>query len=77
MMNRIMVVYTPKNGTVASNLIIYNDIKGVTCEQLGNTFYGREADIMYEYFKNAEIKENDKVMSYGVYVSEREDEEDV
>ena len=67
-MNRIEIIYTTAKGSIASNLRIANDIKGLTCEQLGTTFYGREADIMLEYFKNATIKENDKVMSYGIFI---------
>lgn len=67
-MNRIMVDYTPQKGNIASNLKIYNDIKGLTQEKIGHTFYGRDADIMWQYFKNATIKENSEVMSYGLYV---------
>ena len=73
-MNRIMVVYKPQENTVASNLQIYNDIKGYTCEKIGHTFYGREADIMFEYFKNASIKKNDNVMRYGVYIEGKDGE---
>ena len=72
-MNRIMVVYTPRKGSVASNLQIYNDIKGYTCEKLGHTFFGREADIMLDYFQKSKIRENDTIMNYGVII--REDEE--
>lgn len=73
-MNRIMVVYKPREKTIASNLQIYNDIKGYSCEKIGHTFYGREADIMFEYFKNASIKKNDNVMRYGVYVEGKDGE---
>ena len=67
-MNRIIIKYWNETGTISSCLRIYNDIKGYDCEQIGCPFYGREADIMWEYFKNTIIKENDKVMSYGLYV---------
>ena len=72
-MNRIYIKYTSQKGNVCSNLQIYNDIKGYTCEKIGHTFYGKDADIMLEYFKNATIKENDKVMSYGIYIDNEED----
>ena len=72
-MNRIMVVYTPRKGNVTSNLQIYNDIKGYTCEKLGHTFFGRDADIMLDYFQKSKIRENDTIMNYGVII--REDEE--
>lgn len=72
-MNRIYIKYKPCNKTFASQLIIFNDIKGYTCHQVGCPFYGQEADIMLEYFQNAIIKENDKVMNYGIYI-EKEDE---
>lgn len=71
-MNRIEIKYTSAKDNICSNLEIYNDIKGVSCEKVGYTFYGKDADIMLEYFKNAIIKENDKVMSYGVYVDNEE-----
>lgn len=69
-MNRIYIKYTSKKGSICSNLQIYNDLKGYTCEKIGHTFYGKDADIMLEYFKNASIKENDKVMSYGLYIDD-------
>lgn len=72
MMNRIMIKYESKKGSIASNLQIYNDVKGFTCEKIGHTFYGCEADVMLEYFKNATIKKNDNVMSYGVYIDGKE-----
>ena len=68
MMNRIMIKYTSQKGNIASNLEIYNDMKGYSCEKVGHTFYGKDADIMLEYFKNAIIKENDKVMNYGITI---------
>ena len=71
-MNRIWVVYRPSEGNIASNLRIYNDIKGLTCTTVGNIFYGNDADIMFEYFKNASIKKNDKVMRYGVYIEDKD-----
>ena len=71
-MNRIVIKYTGAKGNIASNLTINNDIKGYTFEKIGHTFYGKDADIMLEYFKNAIIKENDKVMSYGVYIDNKE-----
>lgn len=67
-MNRIEIRYTSNRDNICSNLQIYNDIKGFSCDKLGYTFYGQEADIMLEYFKHAVIKNNDKVMNYGVYV---------
>ena len=66
-MNRIYIKYTYAKDNICSNLKIFNDIKGVTVEQLGTTFYGRDADIMFEYFKNAEIKNNKNIMNYGIY----------
>lgn len=66
-MNRIIIKYWNRIGKAESCLKIYNDIKGYTYEQIGASFYGKDADIMWEYFKNAKIKENDKVMSYGLY----------
>ena len=66
-MNRILIKYWNKIGKAESCLKIYNDIKGYTYEQVGTSFYGKGADVMWEYFKNATIKENDKVMSYGLY----------
>ena len=70
-MNRIMVIYTPKKGSVTSNLEIRNDIKGLTNEQIGNTFYGRDADIMLDYFQKSEIRENDTIMNYGIIIRRR------
>ena len=70
-MNRIYIKYTPSKGNICSNLEIWNDIKGLTCEKIGHTFYGKDADIMLEYFKNATIKKNDKVMNYGIYIKEK------
>ena len=70
-MNRIYIKYTPSKGNICSNLEIYNDIKGLTCEKIGHTFYGKDADIMLEYFRNATIKRNDKVMNYGIYIKEK------
>ena len=67
-MNRIEIIYTSAKENVTSNLKIFNDRKGIDCVKLGHTFYGTEADIMLEYFKNAVVKKNDKVMSYGIYV---------
>ena len=67
-MNRIMIKYWNKNEVANSCLMIYNDIKGYNCEQIGCPFYGREADIMWAYFRNAVIKKNNEVMSYGLYI---------
>lgn len=67
-MNRLEIKYTIDPQTNVNVLKIYNDIKGLTCEQVGKTFYGKDADIMYEYFKNSVIKKNDKIMSYGIRV---------
>ena len=74
-MNRIYIKYTPKKGSVGSSLEIWNDIKGLTCEKLGKTFFGREADIMLEYFQNVTIKKNDKIMNYGIYVDNGDEQE--
>ena len=71
-MNRIYIKYTSAKNSICSNLEIWNDIKGVTCERVGTIFYGKDADIMLDYFKNAIIKKNDKVMSYGIYVDGEE-----
>jgi hypothetical protein len=71
-MNRIYIKYTTQKGNICSNLEIWNNIKGITCEKLGKTFFGREADIMLEYFKNVTIKDNNKVMSYGLYIDGKE-----
>ena len=49
-MNRIYIKYTPAKNNICSNLEIWNDLKGYTCEKIGNTFYGKDADIMLEYF---------------------------
>lgn len=73
-MNRIYIKYTPAKNNICSNLEIWNNLKGFTCEKIGTTFYGKDADIMFEYFQNAIIKENDKVMNYGIYI-EKEDEQ--
>lgn len=67
-MNRIIIKYWNKIDTTSSCLRIYNDIKGYTFEQIGCPFYGKDADVMWEYFKNATIKNNDNVMSYGLYI---------
>lgn len=67
-MNRIIIKYWNKIGKAESCLKIYNDIKGDTYEQVGTSFYGKDADIMWAYFKNAKIKENDEVMSYGLCI---------
>ena len=71
-MNRIYIKYTSAKNNICSNLEIWNNIKGYTCEKIGTIFYGKDADIMLEYFKNAIIKKNDKVMSYGIYVDGEE-----
>ena len=70
-MNRIYIKYTPSQGSVCSSLQIYNDIKGYSCDKVGHRFFGRDADIMLEYFQNATIKRNDKVMNYGIYIKEK------
>ena len=67
-MNRIYIKYKPAKNNICSNLEIWNDIKDNTCEKIGTIFYGKDADIMLEYFQNATIKENDKVMNYGIYI---------
>ena len=67
-MNRIIIRYYSANNTIGSSLCIYNDIKGWSCDQIGMSFYGKDADIMLEYFKNAVVKKNDNVMNYGIYV---------
>lgn len=67
-MNRIEIKYWTKTPPALSCLRIYNDTKGNNYEQIGHSFYGKDADVMLEYFKNAVIKENDKVMSYGIYI---------
>ena len=73
-MNRIYIKYTPAKKNICSNLEIWNDLKGYTCEKIGHTFYGKDADIMLEYFQNATLKENDKVMNYGIYIDGKESE---
>lgn len=70
-MNRIYIKYTSAKGNICSNLRIFNDIKGVSCKQVGETFYCTDADIMLEYFKNVVLKENDKVMNYGIYIDDK------
>lgn len=67
-MNRIEINYISKNNNEESKLFIYNDIKGYSYESIGSPFYGKDADIMLEYFKNATIKKNNKVISYGIYI---------
>lgn len=59
-MNRIYIKYTSQKDSVCSKLQIYNNIKGYTCEKIGHTFCGKDADIMLDYFKNVTIKENKK-----------------
>lgn len=72
-MNRIRIKYTPAKNNICSNLEIWNDLKGYTCEKIGHTFYGKDADIMLEYFQNAIIKENSKVINYGIYIEKMGD----
>lgn len=71
-MNRITIKYWNATNTTSSCLRIYNDIKGYTFEQIGFAFFGSDADVLWEYFKNATIKDNDKVMSYGLYIDGKE-----
>lgn len=39
----IIIKYTQQKGNVCSNLTIYNNDK-----QIGNTFYGNDADLMFK-----------------------------
>lgn len=71
-MNRLKIKYKSAKGNICSNLEIYNDIKGVSYEKVGHTFYGKDADLMFEYFKNVILKENNNVMNYGLYVNNEE-----
>lgn len=71
-MNRLKIKYTSAKDNICSNLEIYNDIKGVSYEKVGYTFYGKDADLMFEYFKNVILKENNNVMNYGLYVNNEE-----
>lgn len=71
-MNRLEIYYTSKTENSNSTLKIYNDIKGLTKEQVGETFYGNDADVMFEYFKNSIVKDNDKAMIYGIHENTEE-----
>lgn len=71
-MNRLKIKYYKNKDTMSSSLEIYNDIKGYTCEKIGETFYDKDADLMFEYFKNVILKENNNVMNYGLYVNNEE-----
>lgn len=71
-MNRIVIKYKKATRNIASQLIIYNDIKGLDFRQIGCPFYGTEADIMLAYFQNATLKENDTVMNYGIEIIEED-----
>lgn len=68
-MNRLKIKYIIDTKTNVNMLKIYNDIKGLTCEQVGKTFYGNDADVMYEYFKNSKVKKNDRIMLYEIRVN--------
>ena len=73
-MNRITIRYKKATKNIGSQLIIYNDIKGLDFRQIGCPFYGTEADIMLDYFQKAIIPENDTIMNYGIEIIEEGDE---
>lgn len=67
-MNRIMLKYRPRKGNITSSLEIRNDIKGLTNEQIGTIFYGRDADIMFDLLRAVDYSDLENYMDYGVIV---------
>lgn len=65
-MNRISIYYSSKNEKkhTTSKLYINNDIKGLTSYKVGTNFFGNDADIMLEVFKNTKIKKDNKIIAY-------------
>lgn len=76
-MNRIMLKYTPRKGNITSSLEIRNDIKGLTNEQIGTTFYGRDADIMFDLLRAVDYSDLENYMDYGVIVVDEEGVESI
>lgn len=76
-MNRIMLKYTPRKGNITSSLEIRNDIKGLTNEQIGTTFYGKDADIMFDLLRAVDYSDLENYMDYGVIVVDEEGVESI
>ena len=64
-MNRIVLKYKEKNGDNPSELSVQNDIKGYDFAKIGETFYGKDADIMFELLKNVDYSKIKDCMPYG------------
>lgn len=68
MMNRIILKYKPRKGNITSSLEIRNDLKGLTNEQIGTTFYGKDADIMFDLLRAVDYSDLENYMDYGVII---------
>lgn len=70
-MNRIELTYYMKNEEEERKLVVSNDIKGLSHTQIGEAFYGQDADVMLRLMSSIDYNNqilNNEFMSYGLYI---------
>lgn len=73
-MNRIKLKYMPGKDGERSILKIYNDIKGYNCEQIGETLYGMQAEVLFNLLTHVDYSKLDEYVNYGTIIVENKED---
>ncbi len=71
-MNRIELKYDPRTKKGDGKLRVFNDIKGYSCIQIGPTYTGSEADLMFKLLSAVDYSKLDDYMNYGIMIKNSE-----
>ena len=69
-MNRIELKYDPRTKKGDGKLRVFNE--GYSCIQIGPTYTGSEADLMFKLLSAVDYSKLDDYMNYGIMIKNSE-----